>query len=90
MSEVIDIEKIKQCRKLLMKIVRYSKLLAHQYDIFHNNKHLCDIGQFQNYAWEIRDSYKKLSENLGIKNLIGDELVSVISNTLDHQRKEST
>ena len=36
------------------------------------------------------DSYKKLSENLGIKNLIGDELVSVISNTLDHQRKEST
>ena len=56
---------MRESKKLLDDIAKWTGLL-----VGNDECHYYDIGVLQNYAWELNESYKKLSKLLQVKNLI--------------------
>ena len=59
-------DKNKETLNLLNKIGTWGMRLSENEDAW-----IYDIGLIQNYAWELKESYKKLSKHLAVENLIG-------------------
>jgi len=57
--------KNKETLNLLNKIGTWGMRLSENEDAW-----IYDIGLIQNYAWELKESYKKLSKHLAVENLI--------------------
>ena len=57
--------KNKETLNLLNKIGTWGMRLSENEDAW-----IYDIGLIQNYAWELNESYKKLSKHLDVENLI--------------------
>ena len=55
----IDMGFRREIKKLLDDIAKWTGLL-----VGNDECHYYDIGVLQNYAWELNESYKKLSKNL--------------------------
>ena len=58
-------KRVIKSKKLLNDIIKWTSLIT-----FDGHDWFYDCGSLQNYAWELNESYKKLSKHLDVENLI--------------------